>query len=112
MTEHEELVDLRAKYAALTVAAQEHLTWLDAGVEAWGKFGESNHAQDIGLAHFKEAEKLRTALSVTAEQVRERIAREIDRYCGYADVGKGATKPWKQWVSDFRDRLLAAIGGA
>jgi hypothetical protein len=41
--------------------------------------------------------------------LRERLLHAIERYCGDADVGKGASKTWTQWKADFADQLIAAL---
>jgi hypothetical protein len=43
------------------------------------------------------------------EELREKVAREIERYCGDEDIGDGAGKTWAQWKSNFADRILALL---
>jgi hypothetical protein len=41
--------------------------------------------------------------------LRERLLHAIERYCGDADIGKGASKKWTEWKADFADQLIAAL---
>ena len=49
------------------------------------------------------------APSPSREELRAKIAWEIEKYCGDDDEGKGASKTWTQWKSDFADRILALL---
>lgn len=39
--------------------------------------------------------------------LRECLLKVVERYCGDADVGRGAEKTWTQWKADFVDLLIA-----